>query len=182
MDRVFGVLEVDELSGTGGARLATGSCEALGYPVVTKRALICNFLGGMNVAASIGACLHAISTSKAVLRVDKHHSVRRDEGGAYWADLGAGRIRAVVAHLRNEEVLFAVFFSNREAFFATIGRDDFWIGHVFVGDVVALDPGAEVAVRNVVFHLAGADAVAASDAFGNINQHSPPVIGHGVVR
>ena len=48
-------------------------------------------------------------------------------------------------------------------------------------DVVALDPGAEEAVGHVVLGLAGAHAVAAADALGDVDEHAPPVVGHLVV-
>ena len=63
VDRVFRVLEVNELSCTGWAGLAAGGREALRDPVIAKRALVRHFPGGMNVAASIWARLHAIGTA-----------------------------------------------------------------------------------------------------------------------
>ena len=181
MNRVLGIFKVYELPRTRWAGLATCGCEALGDPVVAKRALIGHFFHGMNVAASIRTSLHAIRTAEAVFRINEHDAVRSYEGCADGTDLGAGRICAVVAHLRNEEVLLAVLFSNWEALFAAVGRDYFGVGHIFVGDMVALNPGTEMSVGNIVFHRASANAVAATDAFWNVDEHSPPVIGHCVI-
>ena len=63
-----------------------------------------------------------------------------------------------------------------------IGRIDLRHLSVPAGDVIALDPGAVVAVGDIVFRLAGLDAGAAADALGHVDQHAPPVIGHLVVR
>src|SRR5208337_1357425 len=56
-----------------------------------------------------------------------------------------------------------------------------WVLNVVIGNVVALDPGAKVAVGHVILGLAGADTISAADAFGQVDQHAPPMLAHGVV-
>ena len=78
----------------------------------------------------------------------------------------------------------------RETVIAAVGRVDVGMilrlgfGRILRGDVVALDPGAEVdrLERHVVLPLAGADAVAAADALLDVDDHRPPVLGHLVAR
>ena len=48
-------------------------------------------------------------------------------------------------------------------------------------DLIALHPGAEVALRHVVFFGAGAHAIAAADALVDVDNHGPPVLGDVVV-
>lgn len=50
-----------------------------------------------------------------------------------------------------------------------------------VPDNIALHPGAEIVVRNIIFQLTGANATAASDALGDVQQHAPPVIRVAIV-
>ena len=103
--RVLGVLEIHQLPRAGGAVLAAGRGQALGDAVVAERALVHGFGFGVQVAAAVGAGLHAVAAAQAVLLVHQHDAIRADEGGAHRADLHAGGIRAVVAELGNEEAL-----------------------------------------------------------------------------
>ena len=50
-----------------------------------------------------------------------------------------------------------------------------------IGDMVALDPGAVIAIGDIVFLGAGANATAAADAFGDVDEHSPPMLGSFVI-
>src|SRR4051794_35357278 len=135
----------------------------------------------MNVAAAVGAGLYAVCAAQAILLIDQYDAVGSDERRAHRAHLRARRVGAVVAHFGYEKILARVFLGHGESVFAAVGRNDLGVGHVLVGDVVALDPGAEVSVRNIVFGGAGAHTVAAADALGNVDQHAPPVLGKFVV-
>src|SRR5271169_2941678 len=64
---------------------------------------------------------------------------------------------------------------------AAVGRIDRGVFDRPVCDVVALDPGTVVTVRDIIFSLAGLHTRAAADALGGVDQHAPPVIGHLVV-
>ena len=141
-----------------------------------------------------GLTWNRVTESQAVSLVHQNHPIRSDEGRAHRTHLGAGRILAVVAQLGNEEILTGRFGRGRESliptyalgnrrepFLAAIRRDDFGVGEVPVGHMVAFHPGAEVSIRHIVLRRTGAYAVAASDALRNVDQHAPPVIGHGVV-
>ena len=62
------------------------------------------------------------------------------------------------------------------------------VGRIYLGvfgppalHVVSFNPGAVIAVGNLVLRLAASDAVAAANALGNIHQHAPPVFRHLVV-
>ena len=83
--------------------------------------------------------------------------------------------------LGTKKYLPSVIRGHRESFLAAVGRDDLGVGHMPVRDVVAFHPGAEESVRHVVLGLAGAHAVAAADALGDVDQHAPPMLGHLVV-
>jgi hypothetical protein len=88
----------------------------------------------------------------------------------------------VVAQFRYEEVLAVADLIRRESLLAAVGRFDFGSLDLPVGDVVALDPGTEVAIRDIVLFGARPHTTSATDALGNVDQHAPPVLGHLVVR
>src|SRR6516164_8932294 len=132
VNRVVWILEVNKLSRPGRTRLAASRCQPLCDAVVAQRTLVCHLLLRMNVPAPVGAGLHAICTSEAVRRVHQNHAVWCHECRAYRAYLRTRRIRAVVAHLRNEEVFACVFLRDRESFLAAVGRNDLRICHVLV--------------------------------------------------
>src|SRR5579862_4694347 len=60
---VFGIFEIDELPGAGGAVFAAGGSEPLGDAVVAEGALVDGVLLGMEVAAAVGARLHAVAAA-----------------------------------------------------------------------------------------------------------------------
>src|SRR6185437_12016854 len=150
---VLGVLEVGQLPRAGGAVLAAGRGQSLGDPVITKRAFLRHVFLRMQEAAAVRTCLYAVTAAQAVLFVDQHYAVRRDERSSHRTNLGAGRIRAVVAHFGNEELLHAGFVTAGESVLAAIGRINLKRFHaVDFLDAIALDPGAIVAVRRSEEH------------------------------
>src|ERR1035437_4495861 len=177
--RVVGILEVHQLARAGGAILAAGSGQTLGNAVVADGALVHGFGFGLQIAAAVGAGLHAVAAAQAVLLVHQHHAVRADEGGAHRADLHAGGIRALVAELGDEEALEAGLLGGRKAVDGSLWGTDSGVDVAF-GNFVALYPGAEIVFGNLVLIGAGAHAVAATDALIDIDDHAPPVVGHAV--
>ena len=184
MDRIVGILEVPEPAASGRAHLGTGGGEALGDAVVAEIALVHGVGAGIDEAAPVGAGLDAVAAAHAVGLVHQHRPIRRDEGRAHRTDLGAGRIRALVAHLRHEEVLGAVLGA------VLLGKPVVAaVRRVHVRrlaprhDVVALHPGAKIEGLQgyVVLLLAGAHAAAAADALLDVDHHAPPVIHRFVV-
>ena len=186
VDRVLRVLEVAEHPRLGGAGLAAGGGEPLRDPVVAEAALVHRLGARVDEAAAVGAGLHAVAAAEAVRLVHEHDPVRALEGRAHRADLHAGRVRAVVAQLGDEEVLRPVAGAVLlgEAVVAPVRRVDLRALDVPVRHVVALDPGPEVVglARDVVLLLAGPHAVAAADALLDVDGHRPPVVGRLVVR
>ena len=81
----------------------------------------------------------------------------------------------MITEFGNKEILSASEFAGGKAFLAAVRRIDDRVFDVKVGDVIALDPGAEIAVGNVVFKGAGTHAASATDAFGDVKKHAPPV-------
>ena len=173
----LGFLKSTNCRAPGGAVLAAGGRKSLGDAVVAEGALIDRLLLGMQVAAAVRAGLHAVAAAEAVTLVDQHDAIGADEGGADGADLDARGIDAVVAELGDEEAL------DVDAAWAAGSRPCAPLGESTLGclsssDLVALDPGAEVAVGDVVLLGAGLDAVAAADALADVDEHAPPVLGH----
>ena len=136
---------------------------------------------GVDEAAPVGTRLHAVAAAEAITFVDEDDAIGGDEGRANGADLGARGIGAVVAELRDKEVLAAGVLVWREALLAAVGGLNFGALDLPVGNVVALDPGAVVAIGDIIFFGAGADTAAAADALRNVDQHAPPVISGLVV-
>src|ERR1700756_3448698 len=62
--------------------------------------------------------------------------------------------------------------------FCAVGRVHLGIFYVVIRYVVALHPGPKISIRNIVLGLAGPHAVAASNAFRQVDQHAPPVLAH----
>src|SRR5664279_2231175 len=87
----------------------------------------------------------------------------------------------MVAQLGNEEILSTLFLGRRESFLAAVGRVHAGIFNVVVQHVIAFHPGTEVSVRHVVLGLARPYTVPASDAFGEVDEHAPPMLGHSVI-
>jgi hypothetical protein len=108
------------------------------------------------------------------------HAVGSDECGADGTNLRTGESAHWLQSLGTKKYLPASSFATGTLLCRRRARC-FGVGHVDVGDVVALNPGAEVAVGDIVFRLAGARAVAAADALGDVDEHAPPVVGHFVV-
>jgi hypothetical protein len=81
----------------------------------------------------------------------------------------------VVAQLRHEEALQVGRSGQRETLHGAVGR--FHVRLLAFFDLVALYPGAEIALGHVVLLRAGAHAVSAADALVDIDDHPPPVVG-----
>src|SRR5947209_6528734 len=173
------MLEIDELARASGAILAARGSESLSNAVITEGALIDGILFGVEIAAAVGAGLDAVAAAETVLFVDEHDAIGADEGGAHGADLHAGRIDAVVAELGDEEALEVHGGGEGEPVHAAFGGIDF--GLLVLFELVAFDPGAVVAIGDLVLIGAGADAVAAADALPDIDEHAPPMIGELIV-
>ncbi len=124
MDRILRVLQIGKLPRASGTGFATRRGEALGDAVIAERALVRRLRLGIEEAAAVGAGLDAVAAAEAVLLVDQHDAIWGDEGGAHRADLGAGRICAVIAHFGNEEVFAARFVDRRKSVLAAVGRID----------------------------------------------------------
>ena len=90
VNRVVGILEIHQLPRTGRANLATRGGQALGDPVIAKRALVRDSFFRVNIAAAVRAGLHAIRAAQAVLLIHQHHTVRSHKGRTHRADLRAG--------------------------------------------------------------------------------------------
>src|SRR4051812_31434600 len=94
----------------------------------------------------------------------------------------------MVTQLGNEELLnrFASQArsrrTRREPVLASVRGIDERICYVLIVHLITFDPGAEEAFRNIILDRAGAHAVAASNAFVDIDQHGPPVVADVVVR
>src|ERR1017187_3688493 len=119
---IVGILEVGQLARAGRTRLAAGGSQVLGDPVIAERAFVRDLFFVMDVAAAVRAGLHAIGAAQAVGLVDQDDAIRSDEGGPDRANLGAGRIGAVVAHFGNEEILARIFGDGRESFLPPSGE------------------------------------------------------------
>ena len=104
----FGFLQIAEGARPGRAGLAAGGGQPLGDPVIAEGALVHRVRARVDEAAAVGAGLHAVAAAQAVGLVHQDDAVRALEGRAHRADLDAGRVGAVVAELRDEEVLGAV--------------------------------------------------------------------------
>src|SRR5512143_312100 len=179
VDRVPRVLEVDELARARRAALAAGGREALRDAVVAQVALVDGVRARVDEPAPVRARLHAVPATEAVRLVDEDGAVGALERRPDGAHLRAGRMRALIAELRDEEALGTVprsIFLGKTVV-AAIGRID--VGMLRPAfDVVALHPGAEE-VRlegHVVLGLAGPDAIAAADALVDVDDHSPVVL------
>src|ERR1035437_3185422 len=183
---VVRVLEIAQLARARRAGLTAGGREALRDPVVAERALVDRLGPRVDEAAAVRAGKDAVPAAEAVGLVDHDNAVRAHERGADRADLDAGRMGAVVAELRDEEVLRAltrlVFFS--EAVIAAVRRIDLRPLHLGPLDVVPLNPGPEEGRLDwhVVLGLTGPHAVPAADAPVDVDRHRPPVLGRLVVR
>src|SRR5215469_2439894 len=68
--RVLGIFEIHQLAGAGGAVLAARRSQSLGDAVVTQGAFIDCVGFGMQIAAAIGARLHAVTAAQAVGLID----------------------------------------------------------------------------------------------------------------
>src|ERR1035437_7861563 len=90
VDRVFRVLEVDELPRARGAALAAGRREALRDAVVAQVALVDRFRAGVDEPASVRTGLHAVAAAEAVGLVHEDGAVGALERGANGAHLRAG--------------------------------------------------------------------------------------------
>ena len=177
---IVGIFQIGELPSAGGAVFAARGGKAFGDAVIAKRAFIGHVLGGMEVAAAVGAGLDAIAATDAIVLVDEDDAVGGVKRCANRANLRARGIRAVIAEFRDEEVLSAGELGGGKTFLAAVRRIHDGIFDVKVVHVIALDPGAEIAIGDIIFLGAGADAVAAADAFGDVQEHAPPVFG-GIV-
>src|SRR5664280_1911436 len=90
VDRVFRVLEVDELPRARGAALAAGRREALRDAVVAQVALVDRFRARVDEPAPVRAGLHAVAAAEAVGFVHEDGAVGALERGAHGAHLRAG--------------------------------------------------------------------------------------------
>jgi hypothetical protein len=110
-----------------------------------------------------------------MLWIDQHDTVAGRERCADRTDLDAGGLVAVVAQLWNEETLAdAETGGDRgEPVFAAVGRID--EGLALGRNLVTLDPRSVHIGRDRVFGSAGADARAASDALGGVDEVDPAV-------
>lgn len=181
MNRIFRVFQICQLPGARRANLAAGGGQTLGDAVIAERAFLRRVRLRVDEPASVRAGLHTVTASEAIVLINENDSIRADEGGANGANLRARRIRTVITELGDKEVFAADVLIQRKSLLASIWRLHFRTLDRVVSDVVALDPGAEVAVRDVVFLRAGPNATAAADALGNVDQHPPPVIGEFVI-
>src|ERR1035438_5221114 len=66
MHRILGIFEIHQLARAGGAILAAGGSQPLGNAVVAQSTLIHRVLFGMQIAAPVGAGLHAVAAAQAV--------------------------------------------------------------------------------------------------------------------
>src|SRR5271169_1781399 len=103
--RIVWILEIGQLARARGAHFAASCRKALGDAVIAKRAFVGDVLRRMEIPAAVGASLDAVTATEAIILIDEHDSVGCVERGANRADLCAGRIRALIAQFRNEEVL-----------------------------------------------------------------------------
>src|SRR5271169_3877710 len=180
VDRVFRILEVDELPRARRAAFAAGRREALRDAVVAQVALVDRLRSRDDEPAPVRAGLHAVAAAKAIGLVHEDGAVGALECGAHGTHLRAGRVRALITELRHEEALGAV--AGRvllgKTVVAAVGRVDVGMLRTFC-DVVPLHPGAEeVGLEgHVVLGLAGPHAVAAADALVDVDDHSPVVLG-----
>lgn len=180
MNGVVGILEVDELPRAGGTTFAASGGQPLGDAVITKRAFVGDVFGGVEETAAVGASLNAIAASDAVVLIHENYAIRGVEGGSHRADLSARRIHTVVAEFGDKKVFSTGEFTGRKTLLAAIGRIHDGILDVKVGDVISLDPSAEITVRDIIFERASAHATSAADALGDVEEHPPPMLG-GVV-
>src|SRR5437660_4782221 len=181
VNRILWILEICELARTGRTDLAAGGRQSLGDSVITQRAFLRRVGLGVDEAAAVRTCLHTVTAAEAVVLVDKNHAVGRDESCANGTNLCTGRVLAVVAQFRYEEVLAVADLIRRESLLAAIRRFDFGPLDLPIGDVVPLDPGTEVAIRDIVLFGARPHTTSGTDALGNVDQHAPPVLGEFVV-
>ena len=128
MDRILGVLEIDQLARAGGTVFAACGGESLGDAVVAEGAFVDGLALGVEVAATVGTGLDAVAATEAVILVNEDDAIGADEGGADGADLDAGGIDAVVAELGNEEALDAGVGRRGEAIDGAVGESTCGLG------------------------------------------------------
>jgi len=149
--------------------------------VIAEGAFLCGVGLGIDEAAPVRAGLDTVPASQAITFVDQHDAVGANKSCTHGANLGAGRIHTVVAQLGDEEILAVADFVGGKSLLAAVWRFDFGAFNLPVGDMVALDPSAVIAFRDVILLGTGADATATPDAFGDVDEHAPPVLGELVV-
>src|ERR1039458_4054132 len=194
-DLAMGIEDVAELTRAHRADFDAGGVAALARALDTEGALLDHALGPRAVAEvvgvgidfvfgngrgfpvevprAVGAGRHAVAAADAPVVIDDHDAVLLSPGGACRADLGAGRILALLAADGDVEV----------AFFGDLGRIVVGVG---VGEVDALfllhgedaDPVDLRVARLVVFGDAAVDAAAAADAAGDIEREGEMDTGH----
>ena len=172
------ILEIAEQPGLVGANGDAGRKLAGLHPVVAPSALVGGVRDGIDEPRAVRTCLDAIGATEAVLGIDQDEALLRLECRADRADLHARRIFTMVAHFGHREGPLGVganlLVDPGEAFQGAFRRfhvDPFVSGHV------TLDPGAEHARRHVVFLLAGAHAIAATDAPVDVDNVGELVLG-----
>src|SRR5437899_11412996 len=176
VNRILWILEICELARTGRTDLAAGGRQSLGDAVITQRAFLRRVGLGVDEAAAVRTCLHTVTAAEAVVLVDKNHAVGRDESCANGTNLCTGRVLAVVAQFRYEEVLAVADLIRQEALLAAVGRFDFGSIDLLVGVVVALEPGTEVAISDIVLFAARTQTTTETDAHRKVDPHGTPVL------
>src|SRR5947209_14798616 len=160
----------------GGTHFSAGRGQSLSDAVIAERAFVCGIGFGIDEAASVRTGLHAVAATQAIIFVHQNDAVGTHKRRPHGTDLSAGRIGAVVAQFGDEEILAAGILIQWKTVFAAVGRLDARPLDGVIGDVVALNPGAVVALGDIVFLGAGANATAAADALGEVDEHSPPMV------
>src|ERR1035441_6101478 len=73
VDRVFGILEIHQQTGAGGAAFAAGRGEALGDAVVAQGALVHGLRSRVQISAAIWAGLHTVAADRKSTRLNSSH-------------------------------------------------------------------------------------------------------------
>ncbi len=121
--------------------------------------------GPVEVARAVGAGGHAVAAADAPVVIDHHDAVLLRPGGAGGADLGAGRILALLAGHRDVEV---AFLGNLGGMVVGVGVRE--IHALFLLHREDADPVDLRIARLVVLVHAGIDAAAAADAARDIQR------------
>jgi len=140
--------------------------------VITERTFICSPSLRVKIACPVRARLNAVSASDAALGIHQDNAVFGRERGPHGTNLDAGRIRALVAELRDKE-------ASQDIRLVCPGFSFLSLNALNRNTAIPLNdvsfhpgPTKERLLGDIVFLLAGFDAQAAPDTLIYVDAHS----------